>query len=225
MNTLIDFQTASIRGALETCKATKTAAESAIWTHWRVAMDFKASKSWQADYKSWEATCHANPDSLYSPSYYRTLSSAMPIAQAVELVSGEMLLPTQARQVQAKIHEIVPESERAPQFILAMLGLAYAAYPDAIVPAKNVLSEAYEVLKEERDNRSISYGDETFDYKSIAQVARLKERVGQDIAARSKWSKIAIEESRKRQLILRLARRLGYTAPSDSKKLLLSWED
>lgn len=178
MNALINFQSASKESLLSTCRITKEAAELAIWTHYEAAMQFKASKAWKADYKSWEAVCAANPSSLYAASYYRTLGSALPIAQAVELVTGEMLLPTAARGIQAKINEIVPEDERAPEFVLAMLGLSYAAYPEAVVPDRNVLDEAYHICKEERDSGTITtVSGDTFVYKIAAQVERLKERV------------------------------------------------
>lgn len=189
MNALIaikEDRTASQESLLSTCRVTKEAAELAIWTHYLAAMDFKASKAWKATYKSWESCCadncrdnkSGNPVSLYVASYYRTLGSALPIAQAVELVTGEMLLPTAARGIQAKINELVPEDERAPEFVLAMLGLSYAAYPDSVVPAKNVLDEAYQILAEERDSGTITTpSGETFVLKNEAHIQRLKERV------------------------------------------------
>lgn len=225
MNALISFQSASEESLLSTCRVTKEAAELAIWTHYLAAMDFKASKWWKPSYKSWEAACADNPNSLYSASYYRTLQSALPIAQAVELVTGEMLLPTAARGIQAKINEIVPDDERAPEFVLAMLGLSYAAYPDAIVPARNVLAEAYEVLAKERDSGAIDYEGKTYNYKDLAQVAQLRERVAMDIAARSTRSTIEIAETRHLGLLLRLARRLGYSVPTELKQLFWTWKD
>lgn len=180
MNALkeIDFNTASLRSALATCKATKQAQESAVWQHHKVAMEFKASRAWEADYKSWNACCAANPDSLFSASYYRTLSSSLPIAQAMELATGESLLPTQAKVLQGKLWEIIPESEREAPLMLSMLALSYAAYPDKVVPDRNVLDEAYQILAEERDSGTITTpSGDTFVLKDEAQIARLKERV------------------------------------------------
>lgn len=222
---LINFQSASLRSALETCKETKEAQQNATWAHYKVAMAFYESKAWKADYPSWKVCCEANKDALYSDSYYRTLSSSLPIAQAFELATGESLLPTQAKVLQGKLWEILPEDERNAPLMLQMLALSYAAYPDALVPAKNVLDEAYQILAKERDTGTIDYEGKTYNYKDMAQVRQLKERVSQDIQSRSKWNKIAIEEKRKSQMMLRLARRMGYKVPIDSKKLLLSWED
>lgn len=175
---LINFQSASLEAQLETCKETKEAQQNATWAHYKVAMAFYESKAWKADYSSWNVCCEANKDALYSDSYYRTLSSSLPIAQAFELATGESLLPTQAKVLQGKLWEILPEDERNAPLMLQMLALSYAAYPDALVPAKNVLDEAYEILKEERDNGTITTpSGETFVLKNEAQIQRLKERV------------------------------------------------
>lgn len=174
----IDFMGASLEAQLATCRETKQLQENATWAHYKVAMAFYESKVWKDDYPSWQACYEANKDSLFSPSYYRTLKSSLPIAQAFELATGESLLPTQAKVLQGKLWEILPEDERNAPLMLEMLALSYAAFPDSVVPAKNVLDEAYEILKEERDNGTITTpSGETFVLKNEAQIQRLKERV------------------------------------------------
>lgn len=108
---------------------------------------------------------------------------------------------------------------------LAVLSLCLAYDDSKPVPDKNVIHEAYQVLCEERDNGTISLPTgETFNFKEAAQVARLKERVSQDIAAHSRRKTLQIEESKQIAVILRFLRKKGHNIPNSSKKLYISYE-
>ena len=108
---------------------------------------------------------------------------------------------------------------------LSVLALCYA-HDDKHVPDKNIIEQSYSILREERENYSISLPTgETIDYRQSAQLAILRERVVQDIQARSTRVTLAIEENRHIGLFLRLARRLGFNVPQDERTLLLSWKE
>lgn len=209
--------------------------ESEIASHLQAAKDawiayihrvieLKKSKRWKArGFTRWEDYCEEYME--FDDSTYREAEMNIPIAELAQTVAATTLSREEANRLGKKLNEVIPEAERAPMR-LSVLSLCYAAFPDTPVPARNVIDEAYAVLKEERDNGTITTKDgETFNLKEKAQVSRLKERVLQDIQSRSTRVTISIEISREIGIIRRALRRMGHSVPSEDKKLLISWKD
>lgn len=189
----------------------------------QAAKALQDSDTWQeTGCKTWQEFCAGHMP--YADSTYREARMNIPVAELAAAVAATTLSREEANKLGKKLNEVIPASERAPMR-LSVLSLCYAAFPDKPVPDRNIIQEAYDVLKEERDSHTISVNGETFDYKETAQVKRLKERMTQDIQARDKRVTIAIEISREIGILRRLLRRLGHDAPSEDKKLLISWKD
>jgi hypothetical protein len=226
MNTApaIDFARSRYDAYMQECGDTKAAVETAWLAHYEAVMRFKASKMWEAFAPNWETFCDNHKQEFFAASTYRQTRMNIPIAELAESVAGKTLSREQMNNIGRKLNEVIPEGERAPMR-LSVLALCYAAFPDTPVPARNVIDEAYAVLKEERDNGTVTTKDgETFNLKEKAQVQRLKERVLQDIQARDKRVTIAIERTGEIGLILRALRRMGHSVPSEDKKLFISWK-
>lgn len=179
------------------------------------------SGTWKPFAKTWEAYCKAYMP--FAASTYRQAQMNAPLAELIATVANATVSREQANNLGRKLNEVIPEAER-PSMKLSVLALCLAYDDSNPVPDKNIIAEAYNILKEERDNNSISVNGETFDYKESAQVQALKARVAQDIQAHSKQVTIAIEENRQIGLFLRFLRRLGYNVPSENKKLYISWK-
>lgn len=182
------------------------------------------SGTWKAFAPTWEKYCSKELGFMpYAASTYRQAQMNAPLAELIATVANTTVSREQANNLGRKLNEVIPEAER-PSMKLSVLALCLAYDETKPVPDKNVIAEAYNILKEERDNNSISVNGETFDYKESAQVQALKARVAQDIQAHSKQVTIAIEGNRQIGLFLRFLRRLGYNVPSENKKLYVSWK-
>lgn len=199
------------------------AAKDAWIAYIRRVIELKKSKRWKArGFTRWEDYCEEYME--FKDSTYREAEMNIPIAELANSVANTTLSREQANSLGKKLNDVIPEAERIPMK-LSVLALCYAAFPDKPVPDRNIIQEAYDVLKEERDSHTISVNGETFDYKETAQVKRLKERMTQDIQAHDKRITIAIENSREMALFRRLLRRLKHPTPNEDKKLFISWKD
>lgn len=189
-----------------------------------LVIELKHSKRWkERGYTRWEDYCNNHME--YADSTYREAEMNIPVAELAASVAMATLSRQEANRLGKKLNEVIPEEERAPMR-LSVLALCYAAFPETPVPARNVIAEAYETLKEERDNGTITTKDgETFNLKEKAQVSRLKERVLQDIQARSSRTTIAIEIGREIGILRRALKRMGHPIPNEDKKLFISWKE
>lgn len=211
----------------ERLKTDYDASHQATLERWQeeiaAAKRLQDSGTWKAFAPTWKLYCDNHMP--YADSTYREAQGSIPIAEIAAAVADTTLSREESNLIGKKLRETMPD-EKLPMR-LSVLALCYAFHDaDGItknVPDKNIISEAYEVLREERDNHTISVDGKSYDYRELAQLSRLKDRVTQDIQSRSKRVTIGIEESRQIGLLLRVLRRLGHNVPSDGKKLFISW--
>ncbi len=152
----------------------------------KAAQALQDSKTWKAYAPSWKAYCK---DFMpYEAVTYRVYASSIPITELVETVTTVTLSEGQARAIREKINEIVPRDERS--IVPSLWQLAYE-YSGKIDPDKDVIGAAYRVLKEERDNNSLSVNGESFDIKQLGQKEAIREALLDNIQSHSSSSKKA----------------------------------
>lgn len=225
MSAAIDFARSRYDSYMLAVSETKANLEQAWRDHYEAVMAFKKSKMWQAFAPAWEKFLELpeNRDLFFAASTYREAKMNLPIADLVATVGNTTLTREQMNTLAKKLRETAPD-EKMPMR-LSILALAYAAQTEKDIPDSNALDEAYNVLLEERENNSISIDGQSYDYKQLAQVSRLKERLSQDIQSRSKRVNIAIEETRQIGLILRSLKRMGHKIPTNGKKLFIGIDE
>lgn len=171
---------------------TKANVESAWREHYEAVYRFKASKMWEAFAPNWEAflALPENKDLFFAASTYRQIKMNIPIATLAATVANTTLTREEMNKLSKKLNEVIPAEERAPMK-LSVLALAYAYEPETAIPGRDVLSAAYEVLKEERDNNTLSVNGESFDMKSLGQREAIREKLLDNIQAHASQSKRA----------------------------------
>lgn len=207
---------------LEQCRSSKAAVESAWKAHYESVMRYKSSKAWQANYATFGECCKANKEHFYAESSYRNMRMDIIVAEIIEAVADVAIDKTDARNLREKFYAVVPAEDRI--LIPSIWQLCHSYDSETLVPRKDVIAEAYEIIKEERDNHSISVNGLSVDIKTLAQNERIKEKVYQGIQAHSKRQTVLIEETRHIAMLARFLQRLGYNVGQGKKKLFIGYE-
>lgn len=184
---ILNFAAISHEAALERCRKSKALVKTAWRQHLADVLDFRKLYEAQHGKGKWEAFCDSpeNEAYFYSASAYRAQLSSLPIAEIVEELRGEFPSKGFAKNLQGKLWEVIPKEERSMPLILSTLAICYA-YDNKPMPDKQVIAEAFEIVKEEREYGTLSTSDGTWNVKQLAQNKRIKEAVVQTIIAHSK---------------------------------------
>lgn len=177
-------------------------------TEIKAAQALQDSKAWKHLAKTWESYCDKHMP--YRASTYKNYRQSIPIAELIETVASATVSEGQARVIREKLHELVPSDER--DIVPSLWQLAYS-YGGKINPDKDVLNAAYKVLKEERDNHSLSVNGESYDMRTLGQKEAIKEALLDNIQSHAPISKKA-----KFRDISPLLKLLPEIATSDSAK-------
>jgi hypothetical protein len=204
--------------------ATTTALKDAVIAHVKAVMELKNSGTWRESGESnWPSYC-----ATYLPfaaKTYSSYSAELPLALAIiEATVNTALSPNDSRKIREKFAEIVDPEDR--RLIPEVWSVCYAYDDSAIVPNANVIKAAYEVIKQERDNRSVSINGESFDIKAMAQKVAVKEAVLENIQAHSQASQKWTTEVSSFEMQKAIAALLpqGMKAPAIGSMVTLLWK-
>lgn len=167
---LIDFQKSSYEYLKAEYDKAHEATQAAWFAEIKAAKALQESNTWKQFAPSWKDYCvqympHKAPT-------YRAYLAEVPIAEIVESAANTALGKSQARQLRERIADVVADEDKA--MIPSIWQLCYEAEKE-IIPRRDVIQAAYQVLKDERDNHSISVYGESVDLKALAQSKAVKE--------------------------------------------------
>lgn len=172
--------------------------------------------------KTWQEYCaECMP---YADSTYREARMNIPVAELAARVANTTLSREEANALGKKLNDVIPAEERLPMR-LSVYALCLAYDENNPLPNKAVIAEAYEILKEERDSNTLNVNGETINVKELAQKARIKERLLQNIQAHSQPSKkLLIQANQAVLAIIRPYLPEGAALPAEGADLWISWK-
>jgi hypothetical protein len=202
--------------------ATTATLKEAVIAHVKAVMELKASNTWKDYADTWSAYCATYLP--YPAKTYSSYSAELPLALAIiEATVNTALSPNDSRKIREKFTEIVDPEDR--RLIPEIWSVCHAYDDSAIVPNANVIKAAYEVIKQERDNRSVSINGESFDIKAMAQKVAVREAVLENIQAHSQASQKWTTEvsSFEMQKAIQALLPSGMKAPAIGSTVTLLW--
>lgn len=211
---------------LEQCRSSKAAVESAWRNHYDSVMRYKSSKAWQATYASFAECCKANKEHFYAESSYRNLKMDIIVAEIIEAVADVELTKTQARKNRENFAALIPDEDRKLLPSIWQICHEYAIKenkPDELItPRKDVILEAYAIIRDERDSNTLNVNGETFNVKSLAHSARIKERVLENISGHTvAWQKARFVAN---TALVGMLAGMNSKLPPIGTELIISWK-
>lgn len=167
---LIDFQKSSYEYLKAEYDRAHSATQSAWFAEVQAAKALQDSKTWKQYAPSWKDYCLKYMP--FSAATYRSYLAEVPIAEIVESAASTALNKAEARHLRERIADVIPDEDKA--MIPSIWQLCYEAEKE-IIPRRDVIAAAYQVLKDERDNHSVSVYGESVDLKALAQSKAVKE--------------------------------------------------
>lgn len=221
---ILNFQQENFKRLYADYQAAHDTTKQAWMAEIKAATALKESGTWKQYAKTWREFCSEELGMMpYRANSYSSYYAELPLAEIIETTTDKLLTPNQSRQIREKIRDIIEPEDK--QLIAEVWNLAYAAKGE-IVPNANVIKAAYEVIKQERDNRSVSINGESFDIKAMAQKMAVKEAVLENIQAHNqssqKWS-IEVDSFDKQKAIQALLP-TGMKAPAIGAMVTLLWK-
>jgi len=180
---ILDFQSETYARLYAAYQAAHEATKEAWQNEVKAALALQDSKSWLGLAPTWNEYCLKYMP--YTASSYRAMKVELPLSEVISAVTTAQLTTHETRQIREQFQEIVASEDR--RLIPELWGICYA-YDEKVVPRRDVMKAAYELLKEERDNDSISFEGMTHNVKDMARKIAIKDAVLNNIQAHSKPS-------------------------------------